>query len=233
MLASDVIANVRSTLVEPVAGFWTDTELLNWIKRAENDYVNKTRVLDGKQFTSTLPGVSEYPLPSNCLSVRGVMLNDTTDQNSPNWIRLAPTNLEKSMQEFPNFTSVASGHQGSPRRYLVWGRSLYLFPAPDVTGNSNIMLFFKAKPIPQISTASPLNVDDTLAEGVIAYVLWKAYEKENEPEKAEIQRQIYELYVKQGLRWAKRQSGDQRYRLDISSPIPFEGPFDDRYNPLA
>lgn len=232
MLASDIIANVRSTLVEPVAGFWTDAELLNWLKRAENDYVNKTRILDDKEFTSTIAGVNEYPLPSNCLSVRGILLNDNNGIGDPNWIRLSPTNLEKSMQEFPNFTSVASNQQGSPRRYLVWGRSLYLFPTPDAAGSSNIMMFFKAKPIPQNTINDPLNIDDSLADGVIAFILWKAYEKENEPEKAEIQRQIYELYVKQGLRWAKRQSGDQRYKLDISSPIPFEGPFDNRYNPL-
>lgn len=230
MLANEIASAVRSALVEPVAGFFTDNELLSWLKRAENDYANRTRVLDDKAFTSTIAGVNEYPLPANCLSVRGVLIN--TGSSAPDWRRMVPSNLEKSMQEVPNFPSLDSDQRGDPRRYLVWGRTLFIFPTPKESGSSNIMMFYKSKPIPQLTLNDPINVDDTLAEGIIAYILWKAHEKENEGDKAEVQRQIYELYVKQGLRWAKKQSGDQRYKLDIASSTPFEGPFDGRFNPL-
>lgn len=235
MQANEIITQVRLALVEPVAGFWTDTELLGWINRAESDFCNKTRMFDDDDTSSTQAGINEYPLPSNCLSVRAVMYNDKTDATqTDNWIRLSPSNLEKTLQQSPNFLATSSNTQGPPRQYMIWGRTLYLFPCPSSAAvTDNLKIFFKAKPTPLAAASEQLNVDDSLREAIISYVLWKAWEKEQELEKSETQRQIYEAYVKQGLRWQKKQSGDQRYRLDISSPTPFEGPYDTRYNPLA
>lgn len=232
MQASELITQIRSELVEPIAGFWTETELLGWINRAESDFVNRTRILEDKDTTSTIQGITEYPLPSNCLSIRGVLYNELSSSNSPNWIRLIPTNLEKTMQQAPNFLSTDVNAQNIPRSYMVWGRSLIVYPTPNLTGSDNLVLYYKAKPIPLQYVTDQLNLDDSLREAVIAYVLWKAWQKGKEGDEADKQAMIYESYVKQGLRWVKKQSGDQRYRIDISSPTPFEGPFENRFNPL-
>lgn len=232
MQAQEIIDQVRLTLVEPVAGFWSNDELLGWINRAETDFVNKTRLLEDDDTSATQIGVNEYPLPSNCLSVRAVMYNDITDTSQvDNWIRLKPSNLEKTLQQSPNFLALASSVQNTPASYLIWGRTLYLFPCPNAA--STLKIFYKAKPITLQLASQQCNLDDSLKEGIIAFILWKAWEKEQEMEKADVQRQMYDSYVKQGLRWQKKQSGDQRYRLDISSPTPYEGPYDSRFNPLA
>jgi hypothetical protein len=233
MQASELITSIRSELVEPIAGFWTDAELLGWINRAESDFVNRTRILDDKDSTSTIQGVTEYPLPSNCLSVRGVMYNRALATENPDWVRLSPSNLEKSMQQTPNFPNISSNNQAMPSSYIIWGRTMILYPTPDRTQSDNIILYYKAKPIPLAYVTDQINLDDSLREAIISYVLWKAWKKGQEDEKAIEQAQYYEMYVKHGLRWVKKQSGDQRYKLDISSPIPFEGPFDNRFNPLA
>lgn len=232
MQASEIISDVRGTLVEPIAGFWSDPELLQWINRAERDFFNKTRLNEDKDDSVTLTGVNKYPVPSNLLSIRAVMYNDITDPTQvDNWIRLKPTNLEKTLQENPNFLANVTSTQGPPRAYFIWGREIYLIPSP--LNQSNLKLFFKSKPIKLLTASQELNTDDSLTEGITAFILWKAWEKEQENDKADVQRQIYEMYVKEGRRWQKKQSGDQRYRLDISSPTPFEGPFDNRFNPLA
>lgn len=232
MQASEIIEDVRGTLVEPVAGFWSDPELLRWINRAESDFFNKTRILEDVDSSATQVGVNTYPLPSNCVSIRAVMYNDITDPTqTDNWIRLKPSNLEKTLQENPNFLAQQPNTRGAPRAYIIWGRTLYLFPTP--LNVSDLKMFFKSKPIPLTLTSQQCNMDDSLKEGLVAFILWKAWEKEQEEEKADVQRQIYDTYVQQGRRWQKRQSGDQRYRLDISSPTPFEGPYDNRFNPLA
>jgi hypothetical protein len=232
MQASELITQIRSELVEPIAGFWTDAELLGWINRAEADFVNRTRILDDRDYTSTIQGVTEYPLPSNCLSIRGVMYNRALATETPDWTRLVPSNLEKTMQQTPNFPNLDVNAQNDPGAYMVWGRTLIVFPTPKRTQSDNIILYYKAKPIPLAYVTDQINLDDSLREAIIAYVLWKALKKGQEDEKAIEQAQIYEVYVKQGLRWTKKQSGDQRYRIDIVSPTPFEGPFDSRFNPL-
>jgi len=233
MTTADILAQIRSALVEPVPGFWTDEELLRWINRGQLDFVNRTRVMEDKYTTSTQNGVGIYPLPENCLSVHAIFINVATTGQSANWLRLVPSNLEKNAQQAPNFTATGTGQTGSPGSYMIWGRSLYLFPIPNTDGSDDILMFFKSKPLDITASDQPLGLDDSLHEALIAYTLWRAFEKEKEFEQAIYQRGIYEGYIQQGLRWAKKQSGDQRYRLDIDSPTPFSGPFDNRFNPLT
>ena len=45
MQASEIISDCRFELLEPIPGFWTDAELLNQINKAQQDYVNQTRIL--------------------------------------------------------------------------------------------------------------------------------------------------------------------------------------------
>ncbi len=234
MTTVDILAQIRSTLVEPVAGFWTDEELIRWINRAQSDYVNRTRVLEDVDYTSTQNGVGSYPLPSNCLSIRAVFINAATTGQQANWKRLTPSNLEKNAQQAPNFTAAGTNQTGLPGSYMVWGRNLILFPIPNTDGSGDIMMFFKSRPLDISVSTEPLGLDDSLHEALIAYTLWRAFEKEKEWEQAQYQRSIYEGYIQHGLRWAKKQSGDQRYRLDIDSPTSLDGgPVDNRFNPLA
>lgn len=233
MTTQDILDQIRSALVEPVPGFWSNEELLLWINRGQLDFVNRTRVMEDKYQTSTQASVGVYPLPENCLSVRAIFINLATVGQTANWVRLTPTNLEKNAQQAPNFTANGTGQTGDPASYMIWNKELYLFPIPRDNGSDNLMMFFKSKPLDITASDQPLGLDDSLHEALIAYVLWRAFEKEKEFDQAQYQRGIYEGYIQQGLRWAKKQSGDQRYRLDISSPTPFEGPYDNRFNPLA
>lgn len=237
MLASDVIAQVRSALVEPVQGFWTDTELLGWINRAERDFANRTHIFQQIAITSTVAGQITYALPANILSVRALMYNNIQQAGlvsaSPNWIRLVPSNIEKYTQETPNFLSNTTDTLNYPRKYAIWNNELYLYPPPVTGGSSDLQLFYIAHPVPITDVSQNLNLDDAFEDGIIAYVLAKAFQKEHEFDQMKDQDQIYNNYVKLGLRMVKKQSGDQRYKLDISSPQPFEGPYDRRFNPLA
>lgn len=220
MTGADIITDVRSGLLEPVPGFWTDQELLTWINRAETDFVNRTRILEGKETLTTVPGQSEYPLPTNWMSSKGIFYNDqdtTTLENR--WGPLEATSLEKMKQENPSFLDDSVSTRNKPRLYWIWEREVNLFPVPDVS--SQIKMFFKAKPTPLTSTSSSINIDDALAPALVEYVKWKAWEKEKELDLANSSRELYFEHVGQGLRWVKKQAGDQTHRFDLESPYPF------------
>jgi hypothetical protein len=216
MLASTILTDVRRELLETTGAFWSDTELLRHLNRAEMDFINRTRLLEDKAFLTTAQGVADYPLPDNWLSAKLVLINTKENESDDDaWQRIEPTSLEKM-------------GQGTPARYWIWNKRIYLTPPPDSMVASNLYLFYKAKPIELLTTSQSINVDDTLAEGLIAYILWKAWTKAKETSLAEEQKQIYANYVGEGRRWAKRRSGDQRNKVDIISATPFiEGrPFD-------
>ena len=224
MKASEIITDVRRELLESQAAFWSDAELLRHLNRAELDFVNRTRILEDIATLSTTAGTMDYQLPPNWSSVKLVLYNrkeSTTDDDA--WVRLRPTSLEKIAQEHPNFlaTEAVSNQEGTPSQYFIWEDRIYIYPAPRNSKDSDLKLFYKAKPIALTSTSQSINIDDSLSEALTAYILWRAWKKSKETALAEEQAAIYAEYVGQGRRWANRRSGDQRNRFDIESPIPF------------
>ena len=221
MQVQTIIDRVRRQLVEKVGAFWSDTELLDLINKAEADFHNEIRVLESTAFLSTIAGRADYPLPANWLSARAIFYNNPNSNDEDAWYRILPTNLEKQAQENDNFLSVASSRQGNPKNYWIWNKTIYLDPIPDIDGDSNVYMFFKSKPVSLVSVTQELNTDDSLADGIEAYVLKEAWDKEKEPDLADKQELRYQVFVRKGRRWAKKQSGDQKYRLDIESGSPF------------
>lgn len=233
MQAQTLITDVRRELVEISASYWTDAELLRHINRAELDYTNKTRILEDTASLSLTQGRLDYPLPENWLSARAVFFKVTDPITGTfRWKRIYPTNLEKMGQQRPDFSSTGSTAQGTPNRYWIWGRSLWLDRAPDADNSTTLLLFFKSKPIPLTFVTDSLNLDDSLSEAITAYILWKAWAKEQEFDRADAQQLTYDRYVAEGRRWVKKQSGDQRNRIDIDTPIPFDGASSES-NPLS
>ena len=222
MTVQEAIDEIRQQLLEPVAGFWSDAELINHIKRAELDFSNKVRGFESMAFLSLQAGRPDYPLPSNWLSARAIFVNTKeTDSDPDSWKPLSPTNLERMKLESPNFMSGDSSTFGVPLQYWIWDRAIRFQPTPDANGTNNVVMFFKAKPTPVSQLTDSLTVDDSLCPGIVAYVLWKAWTKEKELEFANEQQQIYREYVAEGRRFVKKQSGDQVYRIDNISSEPF------------
>lgn len=225
MQAQEIINDVRRELVETIGAFWSDAELLALLNRAEKDFVNKTRILEGKATMQTQIGIMNYPLPSNWLSAKGVTYDDyTEDANNVthNLRRLTPTNLEKMLQERPQFRDVSDTQTfGMPQQYFVWGREIWLDRAPNLV--TTVELWFKSKPIPLTVTTQEINIDDSLSDGLHQFMLWKAWSKEKEFDLAQAAEAEYIRYVGEGRRFVKKQSGDQAYRLDIESGMPITG----------
>lgn len=224
MQAQTLITDIRRELVEISASYWSDAELLRHINRAENDYANKTRILEDIAQLSLTQGRLDYTLPSNFLSARAVFIKIVNPQDGTfRWKRLHATNLEKMAQQMPNFLNTEASNQGKPVRCWIWQKSLWLDKSPDAEHATTIFIFYKSKPIPLTLLTQEINLDDSLSEAITEYVLWKAWKKEKEFDTADEHKLEYDRYVAEGRKWVKKQSGDQRNRIDIDSPIPFDG----------
>lgn len=233
MQVQQLITDVRNELVESNAGFWTDTELLALANRAERDYANKTRCLEGKAYLSTIQGQQDYLLPANFLSVIDIFFNSpNTTSGVAVWRKLNIVSLDKESQLNQNFASGDTTLQGTPIRCWIWNKALYFDPPPNISASSNILMFFKAKPIPLVSSTDTINLDDSLSEAINNFMLWKAWKKEQEDSKAAEYQAAYEQNVRHGLRWVKLQDLGNRKRLDLDSPIGF-GASQSGFNPFS
>ena len=221
MQASQIIVDVRRELLETTGSFWSDSELLRLINRAQQDFINKTRLSEDSAKLTLEIGRRDYPLPANYLSSQAVFYNDIDSNGDSNWRRLSSTTLEKMSQETANFLSTDESRRGTPKKYWIWNKTLYLESPPEVV--SFIWLFYKSKPVYITDSNQSLEIDDSLVEAVIAYVLWKAWSKEQETDLATTQAAIYLSYIKEGLKWLKKKNGDVRYRFDVESPFGIGG----------
>lgn len=221
MTGADLISDVRKDLLEPVAGFWTDAELLTWINRAEMDMSNRVRGFDRIATVSTVAGRPEYPLPSNWIAAKAIFYNNPQSDGTENWNRLSPTSLEKLSQEHPNFLANNVNTRDIPARYWIWDRNMYVHPIPKDTGSGNIKMFFKGKPIPLQATTDSLNIDDSLNDVIKHYVLWHAWKKEKEIDLANEERDAYFEGIGQARKFYKYQATDMRNRIDVDSSIGY------------
>lgn len=233
--AMDILIDVRNELKETSPAFWTNTELLRLINRGVTDFTNRTRINRDKATLSLQEGRSAYPLPANFLSARLVMHKQVVD-GQINWKRVWPSNIEKTTQEVGGIVmDDAVEAQGRPRRYFIWGNDIILKPTPDLANisGSDLVLWYVAKAIPVVNLDQSIGIDDSLADAITAYVLWKAWLKEEELDRALEQKETYFEYIGQGRRFVKLQVGDERKSIDIDSPIGFLGLEKNPFDPLS
>ncbi len=211
---------VRGQLLEPVAGFFTDAELLGAVNDAEADFFGWVHGRETILESSTEDGKQVYELPGGVVSIKMVFVNKPDADGNDDWKRLDATTLEKLTQEHPNWLSDSEELRDTPSRFMLYEDSLYLHPVPDEDG-LELKVFHFAVPDPLESLADPLNVDDSLVDGIKAYVLWKAWEKDKEPERAAIEAATYKVYLGKGRRFYNRRMGGLRRRLDADSSHGF------------
>lgn len=221
--AQEVITKVRYRLMEPTAGFWTDEELLLYLNEGQGDLADQMRGIETKAYMSTIANRNDYALPQNWLSIRAIFYK-RSGTSTDTWSRMQPTNLEKVAQENPNFLATLTADMwGGQVQYWIWDRTLYLTPTPYTTGSNNVLMFYKAKPNEIVALSENLAVDDLFAPAIESYVLARAWEKEKESDLATVAWNEYNMRARRGLRWVKKQSGDQPYSIDTYSSYPRYG----------
>jgi hypothetical protein len=217
---ADIVADVRAEVIEPSPTFFSNERMLALVNLAQKEYVRRTRCLQNFAWTSTVQGESAYPMPSDWLGSECIFWNDM-ESGSSNWRRIAPTSLEKMAQESPNFLSSDSQMLGKPQKYYIVGSTLYLFPKPLVSGSNDIFMYYQSREIPLVSLSDPLSVDDSLAPGLRAYVLWKLWKQDQENDLAEEQHDLFKEEIGNGIRWRNQRTLDLKRKIDIESYQPY------------
>ena len=233
MQVSQIITDVRRELLETTGSFWSDTELLRLYNRGQMDYVGQTRILEDKSALSLEVGRIDYPLPSNWISEKKILHKETNSDGQIDYKILTATNLEKMSQEVSDFLDISETRRGRPDRHWLWNKTLYIWPPPKTVEDADLTMFYLAKPVVVTNTTQSIEIDDTLADAMTAYILWKAWKKEQELKLSDVSGIEYFGFIKRALRWKKRQSGDQQYRLDINSPFGITNSFNRGFSPLG
>lgn len=220
MTGTELVTLVRTQIIEPNPAFFTSTALLNLLNAGQKNYVRRTRVCQNFAQTSTVQGQADYPMPADWLGSEKVFYNNIQG-GVDNWYPLDPTSLEKLSQETPNFLSSAANSQGAPQKYYIINNTLFVYPRPVIGGTNNIFMFYESKPVTLTGLDDELSIDDSLADGLEAYLLWRMYKMDGEDQLAAEQQQRYMEEVGEGRKWKKKRLLDGKWKIDIQSYMPF------------
>lgn len=216
----DIVNDVRAEIIEPSPTFFSNSRMLSLINLAQKEYVRRTRCLQSFAWTSTVQGETAYPMPQDWLGSECIFWNDVVNGEN-NWRRLTPTSLEKMAQESPNFLSSDAQMLGKPQKYYIVGSTLYVFPRPAHTGSNDIFMYYQSREIPLTDLSQPLSVDDSLAPGLRAYVLWKLWKQDQEDSLAEEQHELFKEEIGLGIKWCNKRTLDLKRKIDIESYQPY------------
>lgn len=217
----DLVNDCRAEVIEPNPAFFSSGRMLALVNLAQQEYVRKTRCLQNFAFTSTVMGVQIYPMPGDWLGSEVLFWQDQTNVLTPMWRRLRPTTLEKMAQESPNFLSNDPNMLGKPLKYFIIGTNLYIYPKPQMSGTNDIFMYYQSREVPLTDLSQPLSVDDSLAPGLRAYILWKMWKQDQEDNLAEEQHKLFMEEIGWGIKWRNQRILDLKRKLDIESYMPF------------
>lgn len=232
MIASEMIQDIRREVLEISANFWSDDELLRLLNRGLQNYMGETRMLEQFAFLTTTPGERRYVLPSNVLSVKIVMYKASNEDGSFSWKRMTLTTLQRIAQEFPQFLNTTADFRGEPSQVAIYDRNLEFNKAPNLSVDSDLFIFYKARPSQITNTSQTIPLDDTLTESLNQFMLWKAWSKEKELALAREAKNEYFAEIRRGRRWVKKQAAMEKNRLDILTPFGFSTNNAVAFNPL-
>src|ERR1035437_2374551 len=208
--AQDVINDIRAEVIEPLPAFFTDARLLTLVNKGQDNLVRRARLLEGTAVTSTIAGQAQYAVPSDFLGSLRVFYNNV--QNGvPSWLPLKNLSVEKMAQQYPNFLSNYNPNNALkiPFNYFFIGDQIQLYPIPSVgLGNNNLCMIYEQRPTQLTLLTSPLTIDPSLVDGVVAYVLWRAWSQDAEDTKSAFWKTEFEAEVGRAKAWKKLRALD-------------------------
>jgi hypothetical protein len=147
-----------------------DADILRWATEAQQAIANYNRLLRVKSTTVSSVGVYDLTFPAeNIAQINSLHLNG---------VPLQPVDFQDAEQSFlandPDHAEV-----GTPLYWWSWGETVSVWPKPDTAGMYT--LYYTRNPsILTGSDLQTLDVPDKHYQTVVDYVLWRAYEMDED-----------------------------------------------------
>jgi len=202
LTGANIIARVQDTLQDTTSVRWPEAELLRYINDAQREVVNLRP--DASATTSNVQLVTgtKQTLPTaglRLIKVTRNMSDASGGATGKRAIRIVDSDILNTQEPDWNDPTVSgdAAHGTNVKHYIFDQddpRSFYVYPG--VSGNAFVEIVFSKAPTDLSSTSSTIDIDDTFANAVVDFVLFKSYLKDSEYA-GNVQRssQHYQLFV--------------------------------------
>tara|TARA_B100000900_G_scaffold364260_1_gene338784 strand:+ start:634 stop:1341 length:708 start_codon:yes stop_codon:yes gene_type:complete len=183
---ANIISRVQDTLQDTTSVRWPEAELLRYINDAQREVVNLRP--DASATTSNVQLVTgtKQTLPTTGLRLIKVTRNMSAASGSATGgraVRIVDIDILNTQEpDWNDPTVTGDAAHGTTVKHYIFDqddpRSFYVYPG--VSGNAFVEIVFSKSPTDLSSTSSTIDIDDTFANAIIDFVLFKAYLKDAE-----------------------------------------------------
>lgn len=178
---STAIADVRRQFGDLDSIQITDTDIIAWINQGCRDIVNTNPVNEAETSSATVAGVPGYALPADLYRTETVVVGGRV---------LELSSFEQAMTNFGTDTT----RPGQPTTWWTRGNNLFMYPVPDKA--YGLVVYYNRAPNTVSSPGDLIPLPDNYYTALLAFVLSKAYELDEETELVATQVNLYQQAVR-------------------------------------
>lgn len=160
---SEMRTNILNQLGEDGTGFITTAEVNTWIEKAHQEAAEMALCIETESLSMTVANADTYALPIDLLSLIRVFVGGRELQ-------------EISIGEYRGLKEDDRNLKSGVQCYAEWNGAIYLFPAPDMDGETIRLYYFRRGNALDEDGEVP-DFAPTFHKIIEDYALWRAYLK--------------------------------------------------------
>ena len=132
---ADVKRRVKRQFGDTAAVQITDSDIQDWTNQAARDLIRMNNLNKKRAVANTTANTPMYTLPVGLVSLMGVKYQGKT---------LQQLSQEEADQYIPyDDATVSAGYPtGSPTHFWLYDNSIFLYPAPQASGTTDLLLYY-------------------------------------------------------------------------------------------
>lgn len=178
MNVQDIFNRVKRSFGDESGVQISDDDLIRWINDAQVQIATENpSSMEAVATTNIVGGQSEYPQPADVNNIRALMFKG---------YRLKPLSFQEFNEYLDGFSAPAGSEYGysSPRVFMVYAGNIVVFPTPSDPEENALKIYYSKLPAKVANTADELTVPERYHNAVVEYCLSRAYELDEDFEKA-------------------------------------------------
>ena len=184
---TNLLSRIRDTLQDTTSVRWSDAELRRYINDAQREVVNFRPEASATTANMALVVGTKQTLPAAGLRLIKITRNmssaaaDATGKRAVRLVNVDILNTQEPNWHDPNVTGDAA-HSTTVKHYVFDDddpRTFYVYPGASST-STFLEIVYSKSPTDLTTGSSTIDIDDTYANAIIDYVLYRAYMKDAE-----------------------------------------------------
>lgn len=185
MNVAQIASRVKRSFGDEAGIQITDDDIIGWINEAQEQIANDNQsLLEATGVADIVAGQADYTPPIDMAILRSLQYNG---------IHLNRMSFNQFNEYLDGFrkTNPAIYGNGIPDNYMVWNNVITLFPTPQESISSGLVIYYIKHPTIISTFADSLTVPVQYHKAIVDYCLTQAYELDEDAQKANMKKSDY------------------------------------------